>query len=582
MAEPLKELALSVLYNVMFSRRIAAAQMPRLHAALEARMLATTVRTAMFSMPGWVPRPFDRRGARADAWLDDHLARIVADRRAAPTETTDLLNVLLDARYDDGTPIEDAKVRTEMLFLVIGGHETTAAALLWTFAQLASHPEAAERVYREVDALGGRPVTPADMPQLEFVRACFDETQRLQGGLVFNPKRALVDDEIGGYRITAGATVVHSNLTLQRDPRFWGPDAEHFRPDRWLEGETPAAAFQNFGRGRRMCLGKRMAYIEAVLTVATAFRPIASACSGAPCSGPSTGCRWSSRAACPCSSTGDDPSRLTGRFPARARPSMRNSTRSARSGGSVEKCMRSGIDKCPWHGDRSWSRASPPPPRPAHLTEVGGRKPVSWRAMGRRSELPPEHLVAELVGLLDDVVEIDDSADLELLAGTLLVPISIPEVPDAARRVVIDSIEARADPIASGTLAALAVLAPSPLAAYAHEAASRLGDLGLTHPSAADVGTLAVDSVAVGVDDDAEIIVALLARPNSRARQALCARDRHGHRCPDRMHAHATPLAPRGRAAATRSDEGSERSVDDAVRDGASARACVRCRCSCP
>jgi cytochrome P450 len=110
------------------------------------------------------------------------------------------------------------------------------------------------------------------MPHLELVRACFDEAARLQGGLVFNPKRAVVDDEIGGYRIPAGATVLHSNIALQRDPRFWGEDAERFRPDRWLEGGIDNAAFQNFGRGPRMCMGKRMAYIEAVLTIATAFQ----------------------------------------------------------------------------------------------------------------------------------------------------------------------------------------------------------------------------------------------------------------------------------------------------------------------
>jgi cytochrome P450 len=267
---PLKELALAVLYNAMFSRRIGEHEMPQLLHHLDERMLATTVRTAMFALPARVPRPLTRRGARSDAWLDAHLAAIVADRRARPVATTDLLNVLLGATYEDGAPLEDHKIRTEMLFLVIGGHETTAAALAWAFALLAVHPDAAARLREEVDALGGGAVTPADMERLPFVRACFDEAQRLQGGLVLNPKRAVVDDEIGGFRIPAGATVLHSNIALGRDPRFWGPDAEEFRPDRWLEGRVDNAAFQNFGRGRRMCLGKRMAYIEAVLTLATA------------------------------------------------------------------------------------------------------------------------------------------------------------------------------------------------------------------------------------------------------------------------------------------------------------------------
>jgi hypothetical protein len=120
--------------------------------------------------------------------------------------------------------------------------------------------------------------------------------------------------------------------------------------------------------------------------------------------------------------------------------------------------------------------------------------------MSHRSDLPPEYLVADLVRLLDDAPEIDDPADVELLAGTLLLPISIAEVPEPARRVVIDAIEARADPIASAVLAALAVLAPSPLAAYAHKAAVRLGCRGVTHPSVARIGTLSVDAAAAGGD----------------------------------------------------------------------------------
>ncbi|EHN12861.1 Cytochrome P450 [Patulibacter medicamentivorans] len=270
--EQLKALALAVLYNAMFSRRIGPDEMHRLLTTLDDRMVATTVRTATFPLPGWLPRPRQAAGARGDDWLDHHLAELVADRRAAPTDVTDVLNVLLDARYGDGTPLEDHKIRTEMLFLVIGGHETTAAGMAWTFALLAQHPQIAERVREEVDALGGAAVGPEHLGRLPFARACFDEASRLQGSLVINPKLALEDDELGGYRIPRGATVLWSNVTLHRDPRFWGADADRFRPDRWLEGNAPAAAFQAFGRGPRMCLGKRLAYIEAVCTLATAFQ----------------------------------------------------------------------------------------------------------------------------------------------------------------------------------------------------------------------------------------------------------------------------------------------------------------------
>jgi hypothetical protein len=146
-----------------------------------------------------------------------------------------------------------------------------------------------------------------------------------------------------------------------------------------------------------------------------------------------------------------------------------------------------------------------------HKQLSGQRRIVA--GMSHRSELPPEHLVSELVALLDDACEIDDSADLELLAGTLLLPISIPEVPEAARRVVVDAIAARADPIAAATLAALGVFAPAPLAAYAHEAAVLLAGRGVTHPAVAQVGTLSVESAAARADADTEMIVAVLADP---------------------------------------------------------------------
>lgn len=45
--------------------------------------------------------------------------------------------------------------------MVVGGHGTTAAALAWTFALLAQHPDIEERVIAEVDALGSGRVTVA-------------------------------------------------------------------------------------------------------------------------------------------------------------------------------------------------------------------------------------------------------------------------------------------------------------------------------------------------------------------------------------------------------------------------------------
>lgn len=271
--EMTRKLALIVLFNAMFdeylSPRMLEASVTK--NAISFGMLATTVRVAMYSLPAWVPRPLQRR---MDGLLEIIMGgadQLIEMRRRHPTERTDILNLLIGATYDDGRPLENDKIAVEIAGMIIGGHETTAAALAWTFALVSGHPDIERRLIDEVDALGGKPVTVADMARLPLARACFDEAQRLQGGLVINPKTALVDDEMGGYRIAAGTTILYSSLAMQRDPRFW-PEPDRYNPDRFLNNEADLRAFVPFGRGQRLCLGMRMAYIEAVLTIATAYQ----------------------------------------------------------------------------------------------------------------------------------------------------------------------------------------------------------------------------------------------------------------------------------------------------------------------
>jgi cytochrome P450 len=60
-----------------------------------------------------------------------------------------------------------------------------------------------------------------------------------------------------------------------RDPRYFGPDPEAFRPERWLDGlakRIPKYAYFPFGGGPRVCIGNRFAMMEAVLLLATIAR----------------------------------------------------------------------------------------------------------------------------------------------------------------------------------------------------------------------------------------------------------------------------------------------------------------------
>jgi hypothetical protein len=137
-----------------------------------------------------------------------------------------------------------------------------------------------------------------------------------------------------------------------------------------------------------------------------------------------------------------------------------------------------------------------------------------------RSEILPEQIVAAFVAMLDDAPPLDDPAELEQLAATLLVPLEQPEMPREAASAVLEAIEARRDADAAGVLAALAVVAAEPLAARARAGAQRLAGAGIVSRAAPALGTLAVEEAVRIEGRGAELLVVLLGRPGLRDVQA--------------------------------------------------------------
>lgn len=128
-------------------------------------------------------------------------------------------------------------------------------------------------------------------------------------------------------------------------------------------------------------------------------------------------------------------------------------------------------------------------------------------------EILREQIVPAFVAMLDDALPLDDPAELEQLAASLLVPLEQSEMPAEVASAVLEAIEARRDADAAGVLAALAAVAAEPLAARAHQSAERLAGDGIVSRAAPAVGTLAVEEAVRIEGPGAELLVALLRRP---------------------------------------------------------------------
>jgi cytochrome P450 len=137
---------------------------------------------------------------------------------------------------------------------------------------LARHAEIAEKLHKELErVLGGRVPAVDDLPHLVYTRQIVDEVLRLYPPSWFLMRRAVRDDEIGGYAIQRNSFILWSAYLLHRHPGIWD-DPEQFRPERFdpeQREKRPRYAYIPFGGGPRLCMGNNFALMEMTLVLAT-------------------------------------------------------------------------------------------------------------------------------------------------------------------------------------------------------------------------------------------------------------------------------------------------------------------------
>ena len=224
-------------------------------------------------LPIWIPSPANLRARRAARQLDTILFRIIRERRAEKSDKGDLLSLLLHARDEgDGRGMNDQQVRDEAMTLFLAGHETTALTLSWVWYLMATHPDAEQRLWTELDqVLAGRTPTVDDWPKLKYTEWIALESMRLYPPAYVIGREAIADCVIGGYAVPRGTTMMLPQWVVQRDPRFFD-EPDRFRPERWGEERIktlPKFAYFPFGGGPRVCIGQQFAMMEMVLILAT-------------------------------------------------------------------------------------------------------------------------------------------------------------------------------------------------------------------------------------------------------------------------------------------------------------------------
>ena len=136
---------------------------------------------------------------------------------------------MLTRDRETGEPMSDKELIDEVLTLIVAGHETTAAALTWTWYLVSQHPEAAERLQAEADRTAAGQTLGLDAAEaMSFTHQVLQESLRLYPPGWLITRRTIEADELGGFPIAPRTDVFISPYMLHRHPAFWS-DAEEFQ-----------------------------------------------------------------------------------------------------------------------------------------------------------------------------------------------------------------------------------------------------------------------------------------------------------------------------------------------------------------
>jgi cytochrome P450 len=124
---------------------------------------------------------------------------------------------------------------------MLAGSDTTAIYLRAIFYYLLRHPSALYRVLEGIQTAESKGrlspiITYKESSSLPYLDACIKESGRIHPSIGLPLERVVPPAglEIDGYHLPAGTVVRISAWTSQYDKDVFGPDADEWRPERWL------------------------------------------------------------------------------------------------------------------------------------------------------------------------------------------------------------------------------------------------------------------------------------------------------------------------------------------------------------
>jgi cytochrome P450 len=254
----LRALTLRVILRTIFGQESA-----RQH-ELHARLLRMLTITASLTLQEGQLRPIPPWRRLWSGFLSERatvqrlIDELISDEAHAPARESGLLALLLEnSASSAGRDVDPKQIRSDLLSIILAGHETTASELAWALQLLAHSPATAARL---VDSL--------DNGEDRFLTATVQEVLRHRPVFLFAiPRVVNAPFEIAGRTFDPPVHLMGCIYLMQHDPAVY-EDPERFWPERFLAAEPPEV-WMPWGGGRKRCPGHHLAMLEMQLVLRT-------------------------------------------------------------------------------------------------------------------------------------------------------------------------------------------------------------------------------------------------------------------------------------------------------------------------
>ncbi|KAF8711795.1 Cytochrome P450 monooxygenase, partial [Rhizoctonia solani] len=204
----------------------------------------------------------------------------------------DLLDKLFEVKNADGSPLTRSEIDAEATVILAAGSDTTANSLSAMSYYIASNPDVKKKLQHELDSIDlswalkmndlemekSTCIIPSfdQVKNLPYLAACVKEALRLYSTVGSGLPRVVPEGKtltVAGQSFNAGSIISVPSCCTNRS-NVWGPDAEAYRPERWLEEGASSLNkyFAAFSTGPRGCVGRNLANLNLLLVSSTFFR----------------------------------------------------------------------------------------------------------------------------------------------------------------------------------------------------------------------------------------------------------------------------------------------------------------------